>query len=109
MGKVAAAFNYVSNTQKKVVMVKALDHLNPDPGATSSSLDIWPHCFRTGEATTAVVARVGLIVPTTSTVASIAYNVYVFQNGNTLDDLAGTTSHSVHGTLTLGAVTPVNV
>jgi hypothetical protein len=56
MQRVAQAFNFVSCTQKKLILARAQSHLAVAGGASDF---IWPHYFRTGEGTSRLVVRVG--------------------------------------------------
>jgi hypothetical protein len=63
MQKVAQALNFVSCTQKKLILLRAQNALSPVLGTAGSSHIVWPHIFRTGENTTEVIARIGIAPP----------------------------------------------
>ncbi len=106
MSKVASAFNYVACTQKKTIMIRAQDHLS----ATGTAIDIvWPHYWRTGEGTTAVVVRLGMAPSTVSTVSNVSYQVRVFSAGDETDTLVESVTHQLHGTLAAGALSPNDI
>ena len=109
MHKVASAMNYVSCRQKKVIMVRAQDH-NSNPASSSLASTAWPHYWRTGENTSGVVARVGVVLAdSTGTNSTLEYTVRTFSTGDSSDTLVETVSSSNEGIISAGAITPSQV
>lgn len=91
MAKIAQAFSYTACLQKKVILVRAQDHLNLSSAGTN--FVVWPHYFRTGENTSVVVARVGIAGVDSGTHSSVTYKVRVFSAGDISDTLVGEVTH----------------
>ncbi len=105
MSKVAAAFNYVSCRQKKVILVASQDFSNTN---NSSAINVaWPHYFRTGENTSGLSVRLG-IVPSDAVAASqtVNYVLRAFSTGDNTDALTASFIHEVEGQVASTSLVP---
>ncbi len=109
MQKIAQAQNFIACTQKKVPFWRAQKYtgLLVPSGASN---EIWPHCFRTGENTTAVRLLYGVTNPTGASGGPIIrYDVYTFSAGTTADAAIDQPETYYTGTRSVGDLAPNEV
>jgi hypothetical protein len=108
--KIAQALNAGSCTMKKLILLKAQNHLALESGGTLGER-CWPHFFHTGENTTGIVMRYGVVATDAgpSGPQEVVWEIREHSAGTAADALVGSATHMLTAETSSGAIAPNQV